>query len=280
MMLKVFRLFVATFAAPILALGLTTPAIAQQQQWAAAYVDWTFADDAPASARIEQDIRVAEPARASFFTLNWDFEIGEGGYVGLQSDEAGAHNVRFSLWNATSARGAACRRFDGEGVGMTCELPWTITPTAFYRVRVVRGAADAGGQWWSGWIDTRTADGRVVQTKIGDLHVAARSNAINPTTIYNFSEFWGDAVAACQDVSLSAAIFAPPRFSATVAGAANAATNPVGRRPNGHACTGRERSGAVSRHARIALDGGPGMIVTLGGSIRANEEAARRLSRH
>jgi hypothetical protein len=161
---------------------------------------------------------------------------------------------------------------------MTCELPWAIAADAFYRVRVVRGAADAGGQWWSGWIDTLAAEGRIVQTRIGDLRVAARSNAINPTTIYNFSEFWGDAVAACQDVTLSAAIFAPPRIGASTAGAVSAARNPVGRRPEGHLCTGRERSGAVSRHTRIALDSGPGMIVTLGGSISANEAAARRLS--
>jgi hypothetical protein len=274
MMHQVFRLV----AAALLALGLATPASAQQQQWAAAYVDWTFAEDASASARIEQDIRVAEPARASFFTLNWDFEIGEGGYIGLQSDEAGAHNVRFSLWNATSARGTACRRFDGEGVGMTCELPWTIAANVFYRVRVVRGAADAGGQWWAGWIDTLEADGPVVQTRIGDLRVAAGGDAINPATIHNFSEFWGDAVVACQDVTLSAAIFAPPRIGASTTGAVSAARDPVGRRPEGHFCNGRERSGAVSRHTRIALDSGPGMILTLGGTVPANEAAARRLS--
>lgn len=276
-MQRTFRLFLAVLAAPLMALGLSTPAAADQQLWAAAYVDWTFAENAP-SVRVEQDIRVAEPARASFFTLNWDFEVGEGGYIGLQSDEAGAHNVRFSLWNATSARGAACRRFDGEGVGMTCELPWRIAPDAFYRVRVVRGAADAGGQWWSGWIDTRDADGRVAQTRIGDLRVAASANAINPATIYNFSEFWGDAVAACQDVPLSAAIFAPPRIGASTTGAERAARSPVGRRPEGHLCNGRESSGAVSRHTHIALESGPGMILTLGGAIPANEAAARRIT--
>jgi hypothetical protein len=277
-MQRTFRLLVAALAAPLLALGVAAPAAADQQLWAAAYVEWTFAENAPSAARVEQQIRVAEPARAAFFTLNWDFEVGEGGYIGLQSDEAGAHNVRFSLWNATSARGTACRSFDGEGVGMTCELPWRIAPDAFYRVRVVRGAADAGGQWWSGWIDTREADGRVAQTRIGELRVAASGNAINPATIYNFSEFWGDAVAACQDVPLSAAIFAPPRVSAIVTGAAHAASNPVGRRPDGQVCNGRERTGAVSRHAPVVLDDGPGMILTLGGSVSANEAMARLLS--
>jgi hypothetical protein len=277
-MQRTFRFFLAALTAPLLALGLPAPAAADQQLWAAAYVDWTFAENAPSAARVEQEIRVAEPGRASFFTLNWDFEVGEGGYIGLQSDEAGAHNVRFSLWNATSARGRACRRFDGEGVGMTCELAWRIAPDAFYRVRVVRGATDAGGQWWSGWIDTREADGRVVQTSIGELRVAASGDAINPATIYNFSEFWGDAVAACQDVALSAAIFAPPRVSVSVTGGASAASNPVGRRPDGHVCNGRERTGAVSRHARVALDEGPGMILTLGGTVSANEAMARRLA--
>ncbi len=277
-MQKIVQPFIAALVSLFLALVLTTPAAAQQQQWAAAYVEWTFAGDVANASRVEQNIRVAEPARASFFTLNWDFEIGEGGYIGLQSDETGAHNVRFSLWNATSARGANCRRFDGEGVGMTCELPWRIAPDVFYRVRVVRGAADSGGLWWSGWIDTHEADGRVTQTRIGDLRVAASANAISPATIYNFSEFWGDAVAACQEVALSAAIFAPPRVSASATGAASAATDPVGRRPEGHMCTGRERSGAVSRQTPIALDGGPGMILTLGGSVSANAAMADRLS--
>lgn len=277
-MQRIYRLFLIALTAPFLVLGLAAPAGADQQLWAAAYVDWTFAENAPSAARVEQEIRIAAPARASFFTLNWDFEVGEGGYIGLQSDEAGAHNLRFSLWNATSARGAACRRFDGEGVGMTCELPWRIAPDAFYRVRVVRGAADGGGQWWSGWIDTREADGRVVQTSIGELRVGASGNAINPATIYNFSEFWGDAVGACQDVPLSAAIFAPPHVSVSVTGGASAASNPVGRRSDGHVCNGAERTGAVSRHARVTLDDGPGMILTLGGSLSANDAMARRLA--
>jgi hypothetical protein len=102
---QILRLAAAALAAPMLALGFATPASAQQQQWAAAYVDWTFAEDVSASARVEQDIRVAEPARASFFTLNWDFEVGEGGYIGLQSDEAGAQTCA-SLCGTPPARAA------------------------------------------------------------------------------------------------------------------------------------------------------------------------------
>src|SRR5262245_59622262 len=91
----------------VIALGLTTlapSARAQEQQlWAAAYIDWSFPETAADIDRIAQDIAVLEPARASFFTLNWDFTAGDGGYVGLQSDVDGAGNVRFSLWNAIAS---------------------------------------------------------------------------------------------------------------------------------------------------------------------------------
>lgn len=51
MMYQVFRLAAAALAAPMLALSLATAASAQQQQWAAAYVDWTFVDRGPRLAR-------------------------------------------------------------------------------------------------------------------------------------------------------------------------------------------------------------------------------------
>jgi len=106
------------------------PAFADQQQWAAAYVDWTFAENAPEAWMIDQDVWIPQPGLARFFTLNWNFTAGDNGYMGLQTDASGVGNVRFSLWNATDARGTSCRPFDGEGVGRTCELPVTIDRNA------------------------------------------------------------------------------------------------------------------------------------------------------
>jgi|CXWL01.1.fsa_nt_gi hypothetical protein len=254
------------------ACAMAAPAQAQQQQqWAAAYIDWRFPEGTADIDRIAQDIAVVEPARASFFTLNWDFTAGDGGYIGLQSDVDGASNVRFSLWNATAARGDACRRFDGEGVGMTCVLPMAIDTDRFYRVRVLRGDANARGQWWSGWIDVVDAAGQTRALKIGDLQVSSDLTAIAPASVYNFNEFWGDAVGACRDVPLSAAVFVAPSVQLGERGARIFASAPVGRRPDGHPCgAGRERTGAAASHVGVAREGNAAMVMVLGGERGAN----------
>lgn len=262
-------------ALAVAALGLiwAPSAQAEQQRWAAAYVDWTFPDQDPGIA-LAQTLWIPQPAHASFFTLNWDFSGGDGGYIGLQTNEAGVGNARFSLWNASAARGAACRRFDGEGEGMTCEIPVGIVRNALYRVHVQRGEADAQGQWWIGSLEA--PDGR--RLEIGALRVARASAAIAPETVHDFSEFWGDAVNACRDVPLSAAAFGAPKI-VHANGAERVAANPVGRRPDGHRCrTGRERSGAVARHRAIELEGAPAMLLTLGGAAAANAALSESLA--
>jgi len=264
-------------------LTLTSPAAAQQQQlWAAAYIDWRFPSELDGIDRVAQDIAVLEPARASFFTLNWDFATGDGGYIGLQSDVDGAGNARFSLWNARAARGEACRPFDGEGIGMTCVFSMPIEPDRFYRLRILRAYADASGQWWSGWIDAISADGQTHSTKIGDLQVAADRTAIAPGSIYNFSEYWGDAVRACRDVPLSVAAFLAPAAQRGDEDRGVIAEAPAGRRPDGHPCaTGLEQTGAVASHVGISHLGAPAMIMVLGGNETDNRthgaQAARSL---
>ena len=254
-----------------LVLALHAPAAhAQQQQWAAAYIDWSIPNNAAGASRIEQDIAVLAPSRASFFTLNWDFLAGDGGYIGLQTDPEGIGNVRFSLWNAVAARDGVCRRFDGEGEGMTCEAPLAIASDRYYRVRVERGARDAGGQWWSGWIDAPDAAGATQSILIGALQVAPSLSEIAPATVYNFNEYWGDAVRACRDVPLSAAAFAAPAV-ASASGAPRIGASPIGRRPDGHPCaSGGERTGAAASHALAMRRAGPVMIMVLGGSTQEN----------
>lgn len=260
--------------AATLCLAWTSPARAEQQLWAAAYVDWTFQDETP-GVGLAQTLWIPQPATASFFTLNWEFVGGEGGYIGLQSNEVGAGNARFSLWNATAARGPACRRFDGEGEGMTCEVPVTIAAGALYRVHMQRGEADAQGQWWIGSLEK--PDGARVE--IGALRVARTLRMIAPDSVHDFSEYWGDAVPACRSVPLSAAAFGAPTLLREGGGAIVAA-NPAGRRPErAHHCrTGRERTGAVAGHRKLSLAHAPAMLITLGGDAAGNAAHSRGLA--
>jgi hypothetical protein len=262
------RIRLAVFAA---CFAFAAPAHAQQQQqWAAAYVDWSFAET-PAGIGIAQDIWVPQPARTSFFTLNFDFVTGDGGYIGLQSDEHGVGNVRFSLWNTTVARGESCRPFDGEGEGMTCVLPFPINPQSVYRLHVTRGDADASGQWWIGWVQEQNG----AERQIGAIKVPRQHRSITSTGVTNFSEFWGDAVAACQNVPLSAAAFAAPTLM-TASGGASLGAQPNGTRAEENRCTsGRERLGAVVAHTPLQLRGAQAMVITLGGTPEANRALAQ-----
>lgn len=245
----------------------------QQQQWAAAYVDWTL-PEAPVGVGVAQDIWIPRPATTSFFTLNFDFVTGQGGYVGLQSDESGAGIVRFSLWNSTAARGDACRPFDGEGEGMTCIVSLPINPAGIYRMRVARGDADADGQWWVGWIDEPGG----AQRRIGAIRAPRLHREIAGEGLHNFSEYWGDAVAACRDAPLSAAAFSAPAL-VTVGGGVAVGMQPNGTRPAGNRCvTGRERRGATVKHTPLTLRGAPAMLLTLGGAPEANRALALSVS--
>ncbi|MGE0045771.1 MAG: hypothetical protein AB7J28_02640 [Hyphomonadaceae bacterium] len=262
--------FVASLIAAFL---LIAPAHAQQQQWAAAYVDWPFAQATPSGAGLEQDVWAPQIARASFFTINWTFAGGDGAYLGLQSNAAGAGNARFSVWNATETRNGNCRPFDGEGVGRTCELPLAIAPDRFYRLRLVRTAPG----WWAGRVQWREANGTLRERTIGEIRAASGDPLIDPAGIHNFSEYWGNAAAQCGGVSLSAAIFAPPtlvdaRGRRTLASAGN------GTRPEGNLCRrGSESQGAIATHTTLRVGAQTAIALTLGGTPEANAALAARL---
>lgn len=255
-------------------LGWPMKAFAEQQLWAAAYVNWRFAD-AGAGIGVAQDIWIPEPATASFFTLNWDFENAEGGYIGLQSDEAGRTNARFSIWNAGATRGDSCRDFDGEGEGKTCVIPVEIERGGVYRVRVTRAEADGQGQWWEGWLEEPGGEQRL----IGAIRVRRQHREIAADTLHNFSEFWGDALPRCGEVPLSVAAFGAPSLW-RLDGAIAQGRDAEGTRPEENACaTGRETIGAAITHAQVTLRGTPAMLVALGGTPANNQALAVRLSR-
>ena len=48
-----------------------------------------------------------------------------------------------------------------------------------------------------------TVNGKVIEHLIGEIKVPLNYNAINPSSISNFVEYFGDAVAQCKDIPLS-----------------------------------------------------------------------------
>ena len=160
---------------------------------------------------VDQEVWIPRTANSSFWPLVWDWKGSDsGGYLGLQQQGDGQQNVRFSIWDATTAEGPNCRTFDGEGIGYTCILNVTIDTKKFYRYRLYRMATEPDGQWWGGWLIEGDASGTLVEHYIGRIKAPTGAQSVDPAQINNFVEFFGGAVPRCRDVPLSIAGLTPP----------------------------------------------------------------------
>ncbi len=190
--------------------------------------------------------------------------------MGLQQGaDSSAQQVRFSLWNATEAKGKSCRKFGGEGIGYTCVLPITIDTGKFYRLRLWRLRTDVDGQWWGGWL-IEAEKGVLVEHFIGQIKVPVSYRVVDPASITNFVEYFGPAVGKCEDVPLSVAAFAPPavnykgKESGAYAGYAEyAGSNPA----KDNTCSnGKEKRGAFVTAKLYNFGFSDGVMMFLGGT--------------
>ena len=174
-------------AAGLSVLLASRPVRAQQFKWGAVYQHWRLSE--PAS-NIDTWMWPSMTDDAMFFTQVFSIE-GSGSYMGLQQEGNGSRKVRFSIWNATVFRvstveGGACRPFGGEGVGMTCTIPYAWETGRWYRLRIRRLESDAGRQWWGAWV----MDDAGRELRIGDIR-APGGGLITGTS--SFNEYYGPA---------------------------------------------------------------------------------------
>jgi hypothetical protein len=183
---------------------------ADQQKWASQYVAWAPDETVKEIWNIDQQVWIAQPNATSYWPMQWQFAKSVGGYMGLQQAEGGSQNVRFSIWDATAARGSSCEKFGGEGVGQTCTLPVRINAGKYYRLRLWRLEADKDGQWWGGWLIEGDGKGGLIEHMIGEIKAPAGATVVDPGSLSNFVEYWGTAIPHCENVPLSIVGFMPP----------------------------------------------------------------------
>lgn len=261
-----YTIFLLTISANVSA------TFAQQQQWASQYVQWTF-DKEVDVVNIDQQVWVPVANNQSYMPLQWEWKGGvgdNGGYLGLQQDNGlASQNVRFSLWNATEAQGASCRKFDGEGIGQTCVLPVKIDPKKMYRYRLWKLEAAKDGQWWGGWL-IEVENGKLTERLIGKIKVSAASNTVDSSSITNFVEFWGGHIAPCDSVPMSVIAFAPPavNYKGKETGGYQAVAKYSGSdRAEGNICrNGTEKDGSLVTAKPYNFGFANGVMMFLGGS--------------
>ena len=238
-------------------------ASAAQQEWASQYVHWTSDGMVTEIFNIDQVVWLPKPNKFSFWPLQWTFSgSGDGGYVGLQeATSAQDQNVRFSIWNATLAKGPNCRPFGGEGIGYTCEIHVAISTKKFYRLRLSR----LTGNWWGAWIINTDATGALRQRLIGKI-LAPVATGPDPTSLSNFAEYWGQSQLACQYVPLSIIGFAPPMLNYVGFGVYEGRYTYGGstKAPGNLCSTGVESNGAIITTRVRDFGFAPGALMFLG----------------
>ncbi len=215
-------------------LGSGATAAADQHRDANVHQWWTLARPAY---NIDQAVTLRAMHDSTYVALVVGYEhTSEGAYMGLQQLADGTRIARFSIWSSTAATpsaGATCRDFDGEGVGKTCEIPFSFQLDHPYRYRMWRLADEGDGSWWGAWI---IDDVTHVETAIGEIRAPAAAGDIDSAD--TFDEYFGDAL-PCDRVPASAGDVAAPTLD-DARGVATASTRSIG------ACSGGRVTSSAS----------------------------------
>jgi hypothetical protein len=178
------------------------PVEAPQSLWSSVNIAWT-APQVGGVTELRQTMTLLSPApQATYFALTWEFTGGTGAYLGLQSDPTSPspgvtpppQAANYAIWDARSAVGEVCGPFDGEGVGQRCISRIRLRSGASYDLRVWRSGGRAGRWEWTATVTT--GSGAPASTSVVGK-IRSPSSEIDPGSVGNFSEYFGDAVAGC-----------------------------------------------------------------------------------
>ncbi|GAA2630873.1 DUF3472 domain-containing protein [Actinomadura fulvescens] len=199
---------IVTFCAASLASLGTVPAHATS---AGVWTWWRY----PTGSQLwnlDQNVRITQSAPTRFWSHQFGFVGGDGGYLGLQTDGSVGNGQRgklaiFSIWNAADARpgpGAVCVDFGGEGVGKSCRILYNWQPGTTYKYRLWYLGAETGDRHrWGAWmIDTSTGK----ETHIGSILAPAGKSRITNSVSW-IEDFGGTP---CDQAAPAAGVFGHP----------------------------------------------------------------------
>jgi len=209
-----------TLLACITTVGLLAASPAQAVAPQGTYTDWNWPATAEGYYNFDHDLRIMHvtPNASYFWSHQFGFVRGDGGYIGLQSNGLRFDGSRgklaiFSIWQATAATGPACGTFGGEGTGYSCKIPYEWVIGRSYRLRVWSTRADTMGKWWGAWVMDRTTG---VEEFIGEIRVPLAWGGLGSWSVM-WTEYFAP-IATCAEQPKARAVFdAPKANSLTVA---------------------------------------------------------------
>ncbi|MEV0094013.1 ricin-type beta-trefoil lectin domain protein [Streptomyces sp. NPDC050738] len=204
-------------------LGLAGPAAATGQT-PGTYTNYSFPSGTSTLDDVTFGVTVqSDPGRANvFWSHQFGFSNGVGGYIGMQRWRDGGGMFLFSLWDSTGgaagSSGTYCQTFDETGSGYTCRLNQRFTAGHHYRYRI---APDTTAGWYKATITDVTAGTSFV---LGSLNVGSGAK-VDTGGMVNWVEYfdWNNNAATCADEPYSKAVFDLPAGTATGGSTATAA---------------------------------------------------------
>lgn len=242
-----------------------------------AYTYYAFPAGTPPLYDVTFSITVdQDPGHAAnvFWSNQFGFAGGLGGYLGMQSNGGPKRTFLFSIWNATEARagdaGSYCLNFGGEGVGKSCRtqaIDWVQGHT--YRFHV----AGEGNQWFGVTITDATT-GRAY--KLGSIQV--KSDTVNPSGMIDWTEYfeWNDPTASCFNQPYARVTFGVP-----VGNGGTIAAHVSGSKASTGDCLstvtqvpgGSVQTTAIGNSVRGPIVGLQGKVVNIAGGLTAGAHA-------
>lgn len=200
----------AVLAALCAVLGLSTPAVAAGST-PGTYSYYAFPSGTSKLSSVTFATTVqSDPGRGNvFWSHQFGFTNGVGGYIGMQRHRTDPGMYLFSLWGATNAKvgdtGTYCQTFtESGGGGYSCRLNAGFVAGHTYRYDIT--PADPG--WYQARISDTTAGTSFV---LGSLQVGT-GQAIQANGMIDWVEYfdWNNNAATCADEPYSAAQFTTP----------------------------------------------------------------------
>lgn len=208
-------IFVVAFAGIGLYMLLGASAITPHQT----YTNWNWSPPAEGfnSLKHQLTIDAVTPNAPYFWSHQFQFIGGDGGYIGLQSqgnrvNGSVGKTAIFSVFGAgLAATPGNCvveqAGFDGYNTsGSSCRIPYEWVQGRAYRLRTVKQTADSSGTWWAGYVqDTSTG----AETLIGQIKLPPSWKGHGAWSVM-WTEYFGAKPATCADLPYSKVRFTKP----------------------------------------------------------------------
>ncbi|MCA9773474.1 MAG: DUF3472 domain-containing protein [Myxococcales bacterium] len=206
-------------------------------------------------------------AAALFWSHQFHFQGGDGGYIGLQtSGNIGGVPVGkmalVSIWQAlgglAGSPGSVCQTFGGEGTGWSCRIPYDWQEGRTYRLRLWEyccAETPGAAEWWTGSVTDLTTG---VETILGRIQVPGGWDWIDGVNSGTWVEYYG-SVPTCDDIPYSVGRFDTMRANAGAV-APTGSTTTLGGAPR---CPGKAAIAAAGDGYKLTTCGGGGGTAAL-----------------